>query len=396
MPTDYYDILGVSRDADDKALKSAYRKLAMEHHPDRNPDDAAAEAKFKEAAEAYEVHSNPQKRQRYDRFGHAGVRGNGAGPGGAGFQDINDIFSAFSDIFGGAAAGGGGTIFDEMFGGGRGGRARRRQGPGRSGGDLRITLPLTLEEIAFGAEKKIKVRKYATCEPCEGAGLGSGKDGKMMCDQCQGMGEIRQVQRTVLGQMVNVRTCPKCRGEGYLINNPCPACGGEGRRKGEEAIEINVPAGVLEGNYLTVRGAGNTGMRGGPAGDLRVEIKEKPHEHFEREGLNIFHELHVSFPDAALGTEVEVPTLKGKALLQIDPGVQSGKILRMKERGLPEVRSGRRGDQMVRVRVWTPTSLSPEEEQLIGDLRDSPSFVPQPETLREQKSFFSKVKDVFA
>lgn len=386
---DYYEILGVDRSAGAVEIKKAYRKLALEYHPDRNPGDTEAETKFKEAAEAYEVLSDAEKRARYDRFGHAGVRGNGgAGPGGQGFQDISDIFNAFSDIFGG------GTIFDEVFGAqGRGGRGGRRQG--RPGSDLRIKLPLTLEEIAEGSEKKIKVRKQVACEVCAGTGAEEGEAGYATCPTCQGMGEIRQVSRSVFGQFVNVRPCPNCQGEGRIIEKRCRACGGEGRQRGEETIPIAVPPGVLEGHYLTIRGAGNAGLRGGPPGDIRVEIEEVPHEDFTREGLDIYHDVYLSFPDAALGTEIEVPTLKGRARLQVDPGVQSGKILRMRERGLPELNGTRRGDQMVRLHVWTPRRLSDEDRRTLERLRESPAFQPAPTRDGDLKSFFSKVKDVF-
>lgn len=382
---DYYDILGVEKNASSDEVKRAYRKKALKYHPDRNPDDDEAEHKFKEAAEAYEVLSDPQKRQRYDRFGHAGVRGNGARQ--PGFQDVNDIFSAFSDIFGGT-----GSIFEEVFTGQRG----RRRRHGRMGSDLRIKLPLTLEDIAEGVEKKIKVRKYVVCDVCDGSGAEGGEAGYEVCQTCQGAGEIRQVTRSVFGQFVNVQACPACQGEGRIIRNKCSACAGEGRVKGEETITVNVPAGVLEGNYLTLRGAGNAGLRGGENGDLRVEIEETPHEHFKREGIDIFHDLYISFPEAALGTEVDVPTLKGKARLQIDPGIQSGKILRMRDRGLPELNGVRRGDEMIRVHVWTPLRLNDDERKLVEQLRGSPSFEPQPDKEDRRKSFFSKVKDVFS
>ena len=387
---DYYEILGVSKSASESDIKKAYRKLALKYHPDRNPGDNEAETKFKEAAEAYEVLSSPEKRSRYDRFGHAGVRGNGAA-GGAGFQDINDIFNAFSDIFGGGA--GGGSIFDEVFGGaGRGRRPRRK---GRPGGDLRIKLPLSLEEISEGSEKKIKVRKFVSCNSCSGSGAEAGKEGYSTCQTCQGMGEVRQVTRSVFGQFVNVQTCSECQGEGRIINNTCNDCKGEGRIKGEETIPITVPAGVLDGNYLTLRGAGNAGVRGGTVGDLRIEIEELPHKYFKREGLDIYYDLFISFPDAALGTEVEVPTLKGRARLDIEAGIQSGKLLRMRTKGLPELNGTGRGDEMVRVNVWTPRDLTEEEKQFFEEYRNSPSFVPKPETEGGRKSFFSKVKDVF-
>ncbi len=401
MPADYYDVLGVSREASEKEIKSAYRKQAMKYHPDRNPDDAEAEAKFKEAAEAYEVLSDAQKRQRYDRFGHAGVNGGArSGRGGQGFRDVSDIFEAFGDIFGaaGGARGGAGSIFEEVFGGGfsGGGRRRASRQAGRPGSDLRITLPLTLEEISEGSEKRVKVRKQSACPDCDGTGAEEGADGLAMCPQCDGVGEVRQVSRTVFGQVVNVQPCPACSGSGRVIKNKCSTCGGEGRTKQEETIPIEVPAGAMEGHYLTLRGQGNAGQCGGPAGDLRVEIKEEAHEHFTREGLDLYHDLHISFPDAALGTEVEVPTLRGRARLQIDPGVQAGKVLRMRERGLPDLQSGRRGDQLVRVHVWTPQHLSAEARAALERLREEDDFQPQPGQKSNRKSFFRKVKDVFS
>ena len=387
---DYYEILGVERDASPEVLKKAYRKQALQYHPDRNPGDKEAEGKFKEAAEAYEVLSDANKRARYDRFGHAGVR-NGAGGGGAGFQDINDIFSAFSDIFGGGA---GGSIFDDFFGGG--GRTRqRRRAQGRRGEALRIQLPLKLEEIAEGIEKKIKVHKFVACETCSGSGAEGGSSGYSTCTTCNGMGEVRQARQSVLGQIVSVQTCPTCRGEGQLIQNKCGACHGEGRVKGEETIAIAVPAGAVEGNYLSMRGGGNAGIRGGLAGDLRVEIEEVPSEDFLRDGLDLYHDCFISFPDAALGVDVEVPTLKGRARIQVDPGTQSGKILRMRGRGLPDLNGGHHGDQLIRINVWTPRKLTDEEQAILEQLRGAPSFEPQPDLEEGRKSFFSRVKDVF-
>ena len=376
MPEDYYDVLGVSRDASQREIKKAYRKKAMKYHPDRNPDDPDAEKQFKQAAEAYEVLSSEEKRHRYDRYGHAGLGQNG---GSSGFQDINDIFSAFNDIFGGAA-----------------GRSRRSSG--RPGSDLRVKLPLTLKEIAEGTQKNIKVRKYVACETCDGTGAEGGMSGEnyVMCDKCDGTGEIRNVSRSVFGQFVNVQACPACNGEGRIIENPCPDCDGQGRYEGEETISVTVPAGVMEGNYLTISDAGNAGIRGGLAGDLRIEIKEKPHEHFVRDGLDIYYDLYLSFPDAALGTEVEVPTLKGRARIQIDAGVQPGKILRMRERGLPDLNGTGRGDQMIRVHVWTPQQMTNDEIGMLEALQSSPNFQPNPENKKSKKSFFSKVRDVFS
>ena len=383
MATDYYDVLDVDSDASQKEIKKAYRKKAMEYHPDRNPDDPDAEQKFKRAAQAYDVLSDPEKRKRYDRYGEAGLGQNGGrGRSAGGFQDINDIFDAFNDIFGGAAR--------------RQGRSTRRRG--RPGSDLRITLPLTLEEIAEGTEKNINIRKFVACETCDGTGAKGGMDGEnyVMCPKCDGTGEIRQVSRSVFGQFVNVQTCPQCNGAGRIIENPCEDCGGEGRIEGEESINVSVPAGVMEGNYLTISDAGNAGIRGGLPGDLRIEIEEKPHEHFVRDGLDIYYDLYLSFPEAALGTEVEVPTLKGRARLQVEPGVQAGRILRMRERGIPDLNGTGRGDQMIRVHVWTPRDLDDEERKVLEKLRDRPHFQPNPTDEETEKSFFRRIRDVFA
>jgi molecular chaperone DnaJ len=384
---DYYDVLGVARTATADEIKKAYRRLAMQHHPDRNPGDLAAEEKFKEAAEAYEVLSDPEKRARYDRFGKAGVSGAAGGypGGGAGFRDISDIFAAFSDIFGA-------DVRDaDPFG-----RAGRRRGRGRPGSDLRVRLALTLEEISEGVERQIKVRKYVACSVCEGSGAEGGEAGFETCRSCRGSGEFRQVSNSFFGQFVNVQPCPQCQGEGRVVVRPCASCQGEGRLRGEETISVDVPAGVVDGHYLQIRGGGNAGQRGGPPGALRVEIDEQPHPHFSREGLDVVHELRLSFPDAALGAEVEVPTLRGRAKLQIDPGIQSGRVLRMRGRGLPEVGGGRRGDQLVHVQVWTPRALTPEHRELLERLREDEAFRPQdgPDT-EERRSFFSRVRDAF-
>ena len=382
MPQDYYEVLGVSRDASEKEIKKAYRKMAMKYHPDRNPEDPEAEEKFKQAAEAYDVLSDPEKRKRYDRYGHSGLGQDGRSGGRpGGFQDISDIFEAFNDIFGGA-----------------GGRRRSRRKRGQAGSNLRVTLPLTLEEIAEGVEKEIRVRRHVECETCGGTGAEGGVEGNnyAMCSNCDGTGEVREVSRSVFGQFVNVHACSQCNGTGRIIQNRCDDCGGEGRQKGEESITINVPAGVMEGNYLTVSGAGNAGVRGGPSGDLRIEIEEKPHDDFVRDGLDIYYDLYISFPEAALGTDVEVPTLSGSARLEVDPGVQAGKILRMRNRGLPDLNGRGRGDQMIRVHVWTPQDLTSEEKSMLKELRDHENFQPAPGERRPEKSFFRKVRDVFS
>ena len=384
---DYYDILGVSRSASGEEVKKAYRKLAMQYHPDRNPGDSEAETRFKEAAEAYEVLSDPDKRQRFDRFGREGLRGGGNGFGARGFTDINDIFEAFSDIFGGGS-------FDDAFGGQRQGRRTRRGG--QAGSDLRIKLPLTLEEIAEGVEKKIKVKKQVPCTACSGTGAEEGNPDYDDCPTCNGAGELRQVSRSVFGQFVNVRTCPSCRGEGRRLRNPCSQCTGEGRQNGEDVVAVTVPSGVSEGNYFRIRGAGNVGVRGGPAGDLLVEVKEEKHELFIRDGNDVLYDLYLSFPDAALGTEVDVPTLRGSARVKIDAGIHSGKILRMRGRGIPQLDGGPQGDQMVRVHIWTPQHLNADEREILETLRTSESFTPKPEKESGGKSFFSRVKDVFS
>lgn len=386
---DYYEILGVNKQASEPEIKKAYRKLAMKYHPDRNKGNSDAEKKFKEASEAYEVLRDPQKRAQYDQFGHAGVSGNG-GYGGAGVDFDNmgfeDIFSRFGDIFGG------GFFGEDVFGGGRG-RSRGRREPGQPGSDMKIRMPLTLEEIAFGTEKKLKIKKQILCEQCSGTGAETDSDFET-CSTCNGMGEVRQVTRTMLGQMVNVQACPTCGGEGRIIKNKCKKCGGEGRVKGEETVKISIPSGVSNGNYITLRGQGNAGRRGGSAGDLIVLIEEKEHEHFERDGNNIYYNLTLSLPDAILGTEVQVPTLKGKAKLKIEPGTQPGKMLRMRGRGIRGLHNSGEGDQYVRINVYMPQELTPDEEKAIKSFSSSDNF--DPSKMKESdKSFFSKMKDAF-
>lgn len=381
---DYYEILGVDKNASEQELKKAYRKLAMKYHPDRNTDDADAEKKFKEASEAYEVLRDPEKRKRYDQFGHSGINGGGFGGssdfGGASFEDI---FSHFSDIFG-----------SDIFGGGAArGQSRRRRGTGRPGSDMKLRVSLTLEEIAEGVEKTLKVKKHIQCDACNGTGAETESDFET-CPNCNGVGEIRQVSRTMFGQFVNVQPCPTCQGEGKIIRNKCHKCGGEGRYKSDERIKVNIPSGVANGNYITLRRQGNAGIRGGEPGDLIVLIEEKEHEHFERNGNDIYYDLLVSIPDAVLGTDVEVPTLKGKAKVKIEPGTQPGKLLRMRERGIKGLNNSGVGDQFIKMNVYIPKDLTAEEKQHIEAIRGKEHFDPKSAQERE-KGFFSKIKDVF-
>ncbi len=382
---DYYEVLGIDRNADDTAIKKAYRKLALQYHPDKNPDDKAAEDKFKEAAEAYEILSDSAKRQRYNQFGHAGVNNGAGGFGGAGMT-MEDIFSQFGDIFGD-----GGGPFGSFFGGSAGGRTRTRA-RGERGSNLRIKVTLELEEIANGVMKKIKVKKQVSCDVCDGSGA---KDAQSVetCSTCRGAGMVRQVRSTFLGQMQTTVTCPSCNGSGQTIKANCPKCKGDGRNYGEETIEIEIPAGVEEGMQLSLRGKGNAGRQGGPAGDLLINIDEKGHPELQRDGMNLIHELYLSFPDAALGTSVEVPTIEGRVKIKVPAGTQSGKIFRLKEKGLPNVQSYGRGDELIHVNVWTPKKLSPEEEAILEKMRDSGNFVPSPG--RSDKGFFERMKDYF-
>ncbi len=386
---DYYEILGVPKNASADDIKKAYRKVALKFHPDRNPGNKEAEEKFKEAAEAYEVLSDSDKRSKYDRFGHNGVKG-GHGHGGfEGGMTMDDIFSHFGDIFGDM---GGGSPFDSFFGGRTGTHTRR--GTGRRGSNLRIKVKLTLQEIARGVKKQVKVKKMVTCAVCNGSGA---KDGSSFhsCNTCHGSGVVRKVTSTILGQMQTTSTCPTCHGEGQTITARCANCSGEGKTYGEEAITIDIPAGVNEGMQLSMQGKGNAGDRGGPPGDLLIQIEEVQDANLKRVNNNdVVYDLYLNFADAALGTTVEVPTIDGTAKIKIPPGTQAGKILRLKGKGIPSVDSRYHvGDQLIDVNIWTPKHLTKEEEHLMERLRKSPNFQPNPES--GERGFFEKFKDMF-
>ncbi len=380
---DYYEVLGVGKNASTAEMKAAYRKLALEFHPDRNPDNKEAEEKFKEASEAYEVLSDNDKRTRYDQFGHNGLRG---GQDFHQYTNINDIFSTFGDIFGG------GSIFDDFFGGGSGKSGRRQQG--ERGPDLKIRLQLTLEEIANGTQKTLKIKRYIVCDECKGSGA-KGSSGHSTCHSCSGSGEIRQVSRSMFGQFVNISTCPTCNGEGRIIKERCTKCHGESRVRTEDKVEIEIPAGVESGNYLPVRGKGNAGRRGGQYGDLIVIMDEKEHDVFTRNGHNVLFRQSISYPDAALGADIEVPTLYGTEKIRIDAGTQPNTTITLKDKGIPKLNSYGQGDQIVIVDVYVPTKLSSAEKELMKQLADSDNIHPKNDTAKRKKDFFDRVKDAF-
>jgi molecular chaperone DnaJ len=377
---DYYEVLGVSKSASADEIKKAYRKIAIKFHPDKNPDDPTAEDKFKEAAEAYEVLSDSEKRGRYDQYGHQGVNGSG----GYGHMNMEDIFSQFGDIFGN----GSGSPFDSFFGGGRSGGGRRV----RKGTNLRIKLKLDLEEIANGVEKKIKVKRYVACNTCGGNGSKNGT-ALQTCSGCQGTGQVKKVVNTMLGQMVSTATCPVCDGDGQKVSQNCEVCQGEGRELKEEVIAINVPAGVGDGMQLSMSGKGNVPQRGGIAGDLLIQIEEEAHPLLKREGNNVVFEQYISFVDAVLGANIEVPTIEGKVKIKIDPGTQGGKILRLRGKGIKDINGYGKGDQLIHINVWTPKNVSNDERQILEKLRDSDNFVPNPG--KNEKGFFEKMKEYF-
>lgn len=378
---DYYEVLGVSKNADAAEIKKAYRKLALQYHPDRNPGNKEAEEKFKEAAEAYDVLSNEEKRRRYDQFGHAGMGGSG-GFGGGGMS-MDDIFAHFGDIFG--SFGGFGGFAD--FGGG--GRSARRVNRGTN---LRVKVKLTLEEIATGVEKKIKVKKYVADSHCQGTGA---KDGKSFstCSTCHGSGQVTRVQNTILGAMQTTSTCPTCGGEGKIIDEKCPHCNGEGVQLSEEVITLNIPAGVADGMQLSMGGKGNAARHGGVNGDLIVLIEEIEHPELLRDGNDLLYNTFIGFPEAVLGDSVEIPTLEGKVKVKVEPGTQPGKILRLKGKGIPDINGYGKGDLLVKVNVWIPKNLSKEDKKFMEDLKER-TFL-RPLNMENKKGFFRKVKDFF-
>jgi molecular chaperone DnaJ len=371
MKRDYYEILGVSKTATPEEIKKAYRKVAIQYHPDKNPGNKEAEEKFKEAAEAYEVLSNADKRAQYDRFGHSRQ---GAGFGGGQHMNMEDIFSQFGDIFGG------GSPFDSFFGGGGGTRGGRRT---RKGSNLRIKLKLTLDEIANGVEKKIKVNRLVKAE---------GVTFKT-CTTCQGTGQIRKVVNTMLGQMVSATTCGNCDGSGQIIDKRPPGIDNSGLVPKEEVISVRIPAGVADGMQLSMSGKGNEAPGGGVAGDLLILIEEQEDKHLKRDGNNLVYDLYISFVDAALGTSVEVPSVGGKVKIKIDPGTQSGKVLRLRGKGLKDVNGYETGDQLIYVNVWTPRKLTADERAKLESLRSSPNFEPSPDA--NEKGFFERMKEFF-
>ncbi len=383
---DYYEILGIDKSASEDAIKKAYRKLAIQYHPDKNPGNNEAEEKFKEATEAYEVLKDPQKRAQYDQYGHAGVSGQ---PGFEGFSggfggfDLSDALRAFMRDFGGFGGGG----FEDLFGGKTsGGRSRSRQRV-HQGEDIQVKLPLTLEEIESGVEKKIKLKRFVKCANCNGSGA-EDSGGKKTCPQCGGTGELRRVSRSLFGQIVNVSACNLCGGEGTVIGNPCSVCNGEGRVRGSSTISVKVPAGVVAGNYIPIRGSGNVGRRGGSPGDVIVFIEEKEHPVFQRRGDDLLTEVVINYPIAAMGGEIEVLLLRGKAKLKIPAGTQSGKIFRMRNKGLPHLNGYGKGDELIQVLVWVPDKLSDEEKELLKRLAEIQGDKPA----KSDKGFFDKLR----
>lgn len=373
---DYYEILDISKNASEIEIKKAYRKKAMKYHPDKNPGDMTAETKFKEAAEAYEILRDEQKRKMYDQYGHEGLR-RGAGGGAGGFSmNVEDIFSQFGDIFGGGSFGGGFS----GFGGGQ--RQRRRKGQ-----NTRIKLKIDLKDVQKGiSKKKIKLKKYIACEHCNGTGA---KNGNLStCSTCGGAGQVTQVSNTILGQVQHTSVCPTCKGEGKIPKQKCVHCNGEGIIRGEDVVTIDLPQGISDEMQMTLRGKGHAARRGGVNGDLIVTFEEVEHEFLKRDGANLHFDLNISVPDAIMGTKIEIPSIEGSFKINTDPGIQPGKVLRLRGKGLPVYNSLRIGDLLVHVQVYIPKTLTREEKKLIQKLQNSENFKPQ-----DTRSFFDKVKD---
>jgi len=383
---DFYEVLGVTKSASDDEIKRAYRKLAMKYHPDKNPGDKAAEESFKEATEAYEILKEPKKRAQFDQFGTAAFEGSGAGGfggggfGGAGF-DISDALRAFMNDFGGD------SFFSDLFGMGGGGRRRgsSKRGGAARGNDLQLRLTLTIQEISTGVSKTLKVKRKDSCAECKGAGSKSGKRGS--CQHCGGSGRVQHVSNSFFGQLVQESVCPVCRGEGQVVADPCSKCSGSGRQTVESTVTVDIPAGVSEGNYISVGGKGDIGQNNGPAGDLIVIIQEEKDKFFERHGIDVVCSIDITFSESALGANKTVPTLDGKVSLKIPSGTQSEKIFRLRGKGLPVLNSSEHGDQLVRVVVHTPERLSREEKELFEKLAVLES---------KEKGGFDKIKDLFS
>ena len=382
---DYYEVLEVPKTATAEEIKKAYRKQAIKYHPDKNPGDKAAEEKFKEAAEAYDVLSDPQKRQRYDQYGHAGMGGASGFSGGG--MSMDDIFAHFGDIFGGGS-------FGSFFGGGFGGS--RRGGPQtrvNKGSNLRVKVKLTLAEVANGVTKKIKVNKYVACDKCGGTGAFD-SNSYSNCSTCHGSGVVTRITNTILGQMQQSSVCPNCGGDGRIITRRCTNCGGEGIVQKEDIVTLNIPAGVADGMQLSVSGKGNAARHGGINGDLLVVIQEEEHPELIRDGNDLIYSLFLSIPDAILGTTAEIPTVDGRVKIKIDPGTQSGKILRLRGKGIPEINGYGRGDLLVNIQVWTPQSVTRDEAKIIEKLKESSSFTPKPD--KNDRNFFERMRNFFS
>ena len=373
---DYYEVLGVERSASDAELKKAYRNLAKKYHPDVNPGDKTAEAKFKEVNEAYEVLSDSQKRGRYDQFGHAGTDPNGFG-GAGGFSSDFDF-------------GGIGDIFETFFGGsGFGGRSKTRRGP-QKGADIKYSMDISFEEAAFGIEREINVSKMEICSKCTGSGAKPGSN-VTTCSHCNGTGQVQVKQNTPFGQFINTKTCDACKGEGKIITEPCPACNGKGRLRSTKKIKIDIPAGIDDGQTISLRGGGDPGLKGGPYGDLYVNIRVKPHPLFSRQGNNVVCDVPITFTQAALGAELEVPTLDGKVKYTVPEGTQTGSVFRLKGKGIPYLRGNGRGDQYVKVNIEVPKKLNDKQKALLREFAE----ISGDESHEQRKGFFDKMKDAF-